>query len=143
MKRVSVALAAMMMAAAALSGCSGGSEYCDTVKEGQKTLNSFGQTRTDKAYQGYSDLLGKIAKVAPEDVKTSWAALADKTDGVLKAQTGAGIKLEDMSDTKKVATLKSADLKKLNDAYTAFNGTTKQRAAVVKNVKQECKLTLK
>ena len=142
MKRVSVALAVMLMAAGTLSGC-GGNAYCDTVKDGQKTLNSFGKTRTDKAYQGYSDVLSKIAKVAPKDIKASWTTLSTKTAGVLKAQSAVGLKLEDMSDTKQVAALKPADLKKLNDAYTAFNGTTKERAAVVKNVKKECELTLK
>ena len=143
MKRVNVALAIIVMAAGTLSGCGGSNKYCDTVKTGQKTLNSFGQTRTDTAYKGYSTLLGKIAKVAPTEIKPSWSTLATKTDGVLKAQNTVGLKLEDMSDTKKVAKLKAADLKMLNDAYTAFNGTTKERAAVVKNVKQECKLTLK
>ena len=143
MKRVSVAVVVMMMAAGTLSGC-GGSEYCDTVKGGEKTLNTFGQSRTDKAYQGYTDLMSKVAKVAPAGVKGDWATLSAKTDGVLKAQSAVGFKLEDMTDTKKVAaTLKADDLKKLNDAYTAFNGTTKERAAVVKNVKQECKITLK
>lgn len=143
MKRVSVALTVMLMAAGTLSGCGGSNEYCDTVKAGQKTLNSFGQTRTDKAYEGYSALLNKIAKVAPKDIKSSWDTLATKTDGVLKAQGAVGLKLEEMTDKKKVAKLKAADLKKLNSAYTAFNGTTKERAAVVKNVKQECKITLK
>jgi hypothetical protein len=133
----------MVMTAGTLSGCAGGKEYCDTVKDGQTTLNKFGKTRSDKAYQGYSNLLGAIAKVAPKDIKPSWTKLADETDGVLEAQKSAGIKLEEMSDTKKVAALKAADLKKLNDAYMGFNGTTKERAAVVKNVKQECKLTLK
>lgn len=143
MKRVSVAMAVMVMAVGTLSGCLGGNEYCDTVESGQKTLNSFGQTRTDKAYQGYADLLRKVAKVAPEEVKKDWTTLAAKTEGVLKAQNGVGLKLEEMSDTKKVKAIKAPDLKKLNDAYEAFNGTTKERAAVVKNVKQECKITLK
>src|SRR5664279_1879603 len=133
MKRVSVAVVAILMAAGTLSACGGGNPYCDTVKGGEKTLNSFGQTRTDKAYQGYTDLLSKIAKVAPAGVKSDWTTLSAKTDGVLTAQTAVGFKLEDMTDTKKVAdTLKAADLKTLNDAYTAFNGTTKERAAIVK-----------
>lgn len=143
MKRASVAVAVMMTAAVSLSACGGGNAYCDTVKSGQKSLNSFGQTRTDKAYQGYSELLRKIAKVAPTTVKSNWTTLSAKTDGVLQAQSSVGLKLENMSDSKKVGALKPADLKKLNDAYTAFNGTTKERAAVVKNVKQECKITLK
>ncbi|MEO6473060.1 MAG: hypothetical protein ABIR57_13800 [Aeromicrobium sp.] len=142
MKRVSVALVVAMMAAGTLSGC-GGSAYCDDIKGGQKTLNSFGQTRTNKAYQGYADLLRKIAKDAPKDVQKDWTKLASRTEGVLAAQKSVGLKLEDMTNTKKVAALKKADLAKLNDAYTSFNGTTKERASVVKNVKQECKITLK
>lgn len=142
MKRVSVAVA-MMVATATLAGCGGGSAYCDTVEDGQKTLNSFGQTRTDKAYKGYADLLKKIAAEAPSGVKKDWTSLSSKTQGVLNAQKAAGLKLEEMNDTAKVKKLKKADLTKLNDAYKDFNGTTKERAAVVKNVKQECKLTLK
>ncbi len=142
MKRVSVALAVAIMAAGTLSAC-GGKPYCDDIKDGQKTLNSFGQTRTNKAYQGYVDLLRKIAKDSPTDVKKDWSTLASRTEGVLAAQKSVGFKLEDMTDTKKVAKLKKADLAKLNAAYTAFNGTTKERASVVKNVKQECKIALK
>ena len=48
-----------------------------------------------------------------------------------------------MTDTAKVKKLSEAQLKQLNTAYEAFNGTTEQRTAVVKNVKQECKITLK
>lgn len=143
MKRVSVALAVMALSVGTLSGCIGGNEYCDTVKEGEKTLNSFGQTRSDKAYQGYADLLRKVARVAPDEVRKDWTTLASKTEGVLKAQQGVGLKLEEMSDVKKVKAIKAPELKQLNDAYEAFNGTTKERAAVVKNVKQECKITLK
>lgn len=143
MKRARVAVAVVMTAAVALSACGGSNAYCDTVKDGQKALNSFGQTRTNSAYQGYSVLLRKIAQVAPAGVKSDWTTLSTRTDGVLKAQTAVGLKLEDMKDTTKVAKLKAADLKQLNDAYTVFNGTTKERAAVVKNVKQECKITLK
>lgn len=143
MKRISVVVAVTVMAVGTLSGCIGGNAYCDTVEEGQKTLNSFGQTRTDKAYKGYADLLRKVAKVAPEDVKKDWTTLAAKTEDVLKAQKSVGLKLEEMTDAKKVKAIKAADLKTLNSAYEGFNGTTKERAAVVKNVKQECKITLK
>ena len=142
MKRVSVALVVSLMAAGTLSGC-GGSAYCGDIKDGQKTLNSFGQKRTNEAYQGYASTLRKIAKDSPQSVRKDWTTLASKTEGVLKAQKTAGLKLEEMSDKRKVAGLKTADLTELNNAYTAFNGTTKERAAVVKNVKQECKVTLK
>jgi len=65
------------------------------------------------------------------------------TDGVLKAHDSVGLKLEEMTDAKKIAEVQADDLTKLNDAYKSFNDTAEERAAVVKNVKQECKITLK
>jgi hypothetical protein len=70
-------------------------------------------------------------------------ALADVTKGVIAAQKAVGLTLEEMTDTAKVKKLSTAQLKQLNTAYQAFNATTTQRNAVVKNVKQECKITLK
>ena len=61
---------------------------------------------------------------------------------MLNAQDKAGIKLEDMADQSKVKKLGTEQLKTLNDAYEAFNKTTPQRRAVVKNVKEECEITL-
>ena len=84
-----------------------------------------------------------IAKKAPGAVKKDWSTLGAETRGVLAAQEAVGLKLEEMKDTKKVAKLSTDQLKKVNDAYLAFNGTTKERTAVVKNVKKECKITLK
>lgn len=143
MRRVSMALIGMVLFMTTLVGCGGGDPYCDTVKKDQKTLNSFGQTRTNAAYKKYSTEFRKVSKVAPKSVKADWAKLADVTDDVLEAQKDVGLKLEDMPDDKKVAKVDSAGLQKLNKAYKAFNATTKERAAVVKNVKQKCKITLK
>lgn len=130
------------LAATVLSGC-GGSAYCDTVKENEKALNSFGQKRSDAAYTSYAKTMREIAKVSPDDVKKDWTALANVTEGVLAAQKDVGLDLKDMTDAAKVKKLDAAGLKKVNAAYEAFNKTTDQRNAVVKNVKQECKVTLK
>jgi hypothetical protein len=143
MKRSAALMVVTIVAATTLSGCGGGNAYCDAVDNGKATLNTFGQKRTDAAYANYAKVFAGVAKVAPTSIRKDWTTLADVTKGVISAQKGVGLALEDMTNTTKVKKLTTAQLKKLNTAYQAFNATTKQRTAVVKNVKQECKITLK
>jgi hypothetical protein len=88
-------------------------------------------------------VLSSIGKDAPAAIKKDWTTLSTVTTGVLDAQKDTGLKLEEMTDKAKVKKLSEAQLKELNAAYKTFNGTTEQRNAVVKNVKQECKINLK
>jgi hypothetical protein len=143
MKRTAAVLITTVVAITTLSGCGGGNPYCDAVKKNQDTLNTFGQKRTDAAYATYAKVFGDVAKEAPASIKKDWTALAKVTDGIIAAQKDAGIKLQDMSDTAKVKKLSQAQLTSINKAYKAFNATTKQRNAVVKNVLQECDIKLK
>ncbi|CAN5419396.1 hypothetical protein BH09ACT10_BH09ACT10_09690 [soil metagenome] len=142
MRRMALALTGALLSSTFLVGCGGSSAYCDTVEASQKTLDSFGQNRTDKAFTGYATTLEKIAADAPADIKADWTKLADVTRAVLTAHKAVGLSLEDMADTKKVDAIDPADLPKLNDAYQKFNNTTKQREEIVKNVKTECDITL-
>ena len=143
MRRTTATLVTTLVAATALSGCGGGSAYCDAVKKDQSSLNSFGKTKTEAAYTKYAAVFSSVAKVSPDAVKKDWTALAKATDDIIAAQKKAGVRLEDMADTTKVKDLSDAQLADLNTAYKAFNGTTTQRRAVVKNVLQECDITLK
>lgn len=143
MTRKAALLIATIVCASVLSGCGGASAYCEAVEKDQKSLNSFGEKRTDAAYADYAKVLEGIAKSAPKTIKKDWTSLADVTKGVIAAQKTVKLKLEEMTDAAKVKKLSEAQLKELNTAYQAFNGTTEQRRAVVKNVKQECKITLK
>ena len=127
---------------ATLTGCAGESAYCTAVKDQEKTLNSLGEKRTNAAYRSYARAFRSVAKVSPESVKQDWTELAEVTASVLNAQDKADIKLEEMTDQDKVAKLGTAQLKSLNNAYEAFNKTTPQREAVVKNVKEECDIEL-
>ncbi|MBK5217612.1 MAG: hypothetical protein JJE02_08515 [Propionibacteriales bacterium] len=142
MRRFAVAVTTVVLSMAVLVAC-GGSDYCDSVEKNQKTLNTFGEKRTNEAYAGYAKVFTSIAVQSPKEVRADWTKLAAVTNGVLKAHDSVGLKLEEMNDAKKLATVQPADLTKLNNAYKAFNDTAKERAAVVKNVKQECKITLK
>ncbi len=143
MSRTAAILVSTIVGATVLSGCGGGNAYCDAVDKDKTSLNTFGEKRTDAAYAGYAKVLDGVSKEAPASIKKDWKALADATRGVIAAQKAVNLKLEEMTDTAKVKNLNEAQLKQLNTAYEAFNGTTAQRTAVVKNVKQECKITLK
>jgi hypothetical protein len=143
MRRTAAVLVTTIVAVTTLSGCGGGSAYCDAVNKDKTSLNTFGEKRTNAAYAGYAKVFSDVAKVAPTAIKKDWTTLADVTQSILDAQNEAGLKLEEMTDTAKVKKLSSAELKKLNTAYQAFNGTTAQRTAVVKNVLQECDIKLK
>lgn len=143
MRRIAAAVAGSIVVAVTLAGCGGASDYCKAVEKDQESLNTFGKTRTDAAYAKYATVFEGIAKVAPSTIKDDWTTLAEVTRTVLATQKDVGLALEDMADTEKVKKIDQDDLTKLNEAYTAFNKTTAQRTAVVKNVKQECKITLK
>lgn len=143
MTRTAALLISTIACATVLSGCGGESAYCKAVDKDKSSLNTFGQKRTDAAYAGYAKVFDGVAKVAPKAIQKDWTALADVTKGVIAVQKKVGVSLEEMSDTAKVKKLTEDQLKQLNTAYEAFNGTTAQRTAVVKNVKQECKITLK
>ncbi len=143
MRRTAALVVSTIACATVLAGCGGESAYCTAVDKDKSSLNTFGEKRTDAAYAGYAKVFDGVAKVAPASIKKDWTTLADVTKGVIAAQKGVKLKLEEMTDTAKVKKLDQAQLKKLNTAYEAFNATTEQRTAVVKNVKQECKITLK
>jgi hypothetical protein len=125
-----------------LAACAGEDPYCTAVKDQESTLDSLGEKRTTAAYQSYARAFRSVAKVSPATVKKDWTELAEVTASVLNAQDKAGIKLEEMTDQAKVKKLDTEQLKTLNNAYEAFNKTTPQRRAVVKNVKEECEITL-
>lgn len=141
MKRPAAFAATVVMVAVSLAGC-GGSTYCDAVEGDRDALNAFGKTRTNEAYADYVTTFGSIAKVAPESVSDDWKMLADVTQEVITTQDEAGVALEDMTDTDKVAELSQAQLAELNEVYEKFNGTADQREAVVENVRTECDIEL-
>ena len=144
MKTTAAVLVTAIVGITTLSGCGGGGDpYCDAVEKNKSTLNTFGETRTNAAYTKYAKVFGDVGKKAPSSIKKDWTTLSTVTTGILAAQKKAGVKLEDMTDTAKVKKLSAAELKELNTAYKTFNETVDQRNAVVKNVKQECKINLK
>ena len=139
--RVAAVVAGAAFVLATLTGC-GQSPYCKAVEDNQVALNSLGEKRTNNAYLSYARAFRAVANVAPPSVRKDWTKLADVTSDVVKAQRQAGISLEDMLVEDKLTKVPPDKLKLLNDAYEAFNDTTDERNAVVKNVKDECEITL-
>jgi hypothetical protein len=142
MMRAVTGVVTAFVALTLLTACAGEDPYCIAVKDQKSTLNSLGEKRTTAAYQSYARAFRSVAKVSPPAVKKDWTELAEVTASVLNAQDKVGIKLEDMTDESEVRKLGTEQLKTLNNAYEAFNKTTPQRRAVVKNVKEECEITL-
>ena len=142
MMRAVTGVITTVVAVTTLTACSGEDPYCAAVKKQESTLNSLGEKRTNDAYRSYARAFRSVAKVSPPAVKKDWTELAEVTASVLNAQDKAGIKLEEMTDQAKVKKLDTEQLRTLNNAYEAFNKTTPQRRAVVKNVKEECEITL-
>ncbi|HJR89603.1 MAG TPA: hypothetical protein VJ782_05530 [Aeromicrobium sp.] len=139
--RAAAGLAGGAILLATLAGC-GESEYCKAVEENQVALNSLGEKRTNAAYLSYARAFRTVAKVAPPTIRKDWIKLADVTSNVVTAQRKAGISLEDMLVEDKITKVPPDKLELLNDAYEAFNNTQDERKAVVKNVKDECEITL-
>jgi hypothetical protein len=134
-----VTAAALLLAT--LTGC-GQSEYCKAVEDHRVALDSLGEKRTNAAYLSYARAFRAVANVAPPTIRKDWAKLADVTSDVVKAQRQAGISLEDMLVEEKLTQVPPDKLELLNDAYEAFNDTPDERKAVVKNVEDECGITL-
>lgn len=142
MRRFAAAVTTVVMVLTLVSAC-GGTDYCDAVKNNEKTLNTFGSLRTNAGYERYAKVFGTIGDLAPKEVTADWKKLSKVSKNILKAQNDVGLKLEEMDDAQKTKKLDQEQRNELNDAYKGFNDTAKERAAVVKNVKQECKITLK
>ena len=141
MPRAASAAATVAILVATLAGC-GQSEYCKAVEDNQVALNSLGEKRTNAAYLSYARAFRAVANVAPQTVRKDWTKLADVTNDVVKAQRQAGISLEDMLVEDKLVKVPPEKLELLNSAYEAFNNTAAERQAVVKNVKDQCEITL-
>lgn len=134
-----VTVAALLLAT--LTGC-GQSEYCKAVEDHRVALDSLGEKRTNAAYLSYARAFRAVANVAPPTIRKDWAKLADVTSDVVNAQRQAGISLEDMLVEEKLTEVPPDKLELLNEAYEAFNDTPDERKAVVKNVEDECGITL-
>lgn len=141
-KRWASAVGAAALASVMLTGCMGGSPYCDAVSEHETTLNSFGAERSDEAYAQYAKAAQEIAASAPERIKPDWTTIAEVTEGVITAQESTGVSLEQMGDSATVAQLSQQQREELNKAYQAFNDTVEQRKAVVADIDEHCDVTL-
>lgn len=144
MRRPLAIAVAIVLTGSLLSAC-GTSDYCKSVEANVESLNGFGATRTNAAYENYAKTVAALARLAPDKVSKDYSVLAEQTRGVVAAHEKVGMSLEALAaDPNKVKDLSSAQRELLNTAYKAFNDATAERgAAIVTNVKQECGITLK
>lgn len=143
MRRLAGPAALALTASVLLGACSSPSAYCQLVEDDQKALDSFGEQRTTKAFTADAKRFRQIADLAPAAVADDWTRLAEVTERVLAAHEKSGLTLEDAQDPAVLAETDNDDLDRVNKAYVKFNATSKERAAVVKNVSDECDIDLK
>lgn len=125
------------------AGCSSPTPYCQKVEDDQKALDAFGKERTTAAFTADAKRFRELAELAPASVADDWTALAEATERVLFAHRKTRLPLEDAEDPAALAELDDEQVDRINVAYEKFNATSKQRAAVVKNVASECDISLR
>lgn len=140
MRAVAINVAGAAILLSTLTGC-GQSEYCKAVDANKVAINSLGEKKSNDAFLSYARAFRTVAKVAPASVRKDWTKMADVTQAVVTAQVQAGVSLEQTSG-ETLAKVPLEKREKLNAAYEAFNDTANERKAVVKNVKDECEITL-
>jgi hypothetical protein len=143
MNRAATGVLTGAVAIALLAGCGGDDAYCAAVKENRSALDGFGTKDTQADFTTETKAVQNIATTAPDGIKDDWAAVGAAMERVTKAQKAADITLEDMADADALGEVGEKDLAAINKAYDVFNKTTKQRAAVVKDVRTTCEITLK
>lgn len=133
------------LSASGLAACSGSSDYCVAAEKHESALRDFGGTRSNAAFEGYLVTARAMEKSAPDEIVSSWKPVRTSIARVLKAQKSSNplLALEDMDDPAKVNGLGTAEMGKLNDAYTAFNKTADAREAIVTNLATACDLDLR
>jgi hypothetical protein len=144
--RVNKTASVLVMAISAVSvlaGCAGEDPYCAAVKQHRSALESFGGDKTSADFTREAKAIRQVASTAPDGSKDDWAAVGAAMDRVLKVHKKAGVTLQDMRDVEKVAAAEQDDLDAIREALEAFNGTADRRAAMVKDVKDVCDITLK
>ena len=142
MNRTAAALVTALVATSVLSACGGDSPYCSAVKDNQPALDSFGKKTTDATFAKQANAVRTIAATDPDKVAKDWRAIDKAMRGVLAAQRRTKLSFADLADPDKRAAADADDITTVNKAYSAFNDTSRQRLAVVRDVASTCKVTL-
>lgn len=147
MKRLTTLLAATVLGASLLTGCSGGTDaYCDTLKDAQKDFDDF-ETQDFSNFDEFTDRVEKLADEAPDEVKDDWKVLEKAFKGFVDALDEAGLKPEDLEGLSKGDIPEGVDLEALQGALESvqdLGGADFEKAtkAIEKHAKDECNIEL-
>jgi hypothetical protein len=146
-KRLTSVLAATVLGASLLTGCSGGTDdYCDTLKSTQDDFEDF-EAADFSNFDEFTDRVEELADDAPDEIKDDWKVLADAFKGFVEALDKAGLKPEDLEGLASGELPEGVDMEALTEAMTeaqALGGEEFEKAtdAIEKHAKDECDIDL-
>jgi hypothetical protein len=147
-KRISSMLAATVIGASLLTGCSGGGtdEYCDTLEETQNNFEDF-EAADFSNFDEFTDRVEELADDAPDEVKDDWKVLADAFKAFVDALDKAGLEPADLEGLASGEIPEGVDMEALTEAMTeaqALGGEEFEQATenIEKHAKDECNIDL-
>jgi len=143
MRKIVQLLVTGVVAVSVLAGCGGDDPYCAAVKEQKTALDSFGTKKTDKGLKAEAEAVRLIATEAPDTSKKNWSTVGAALDDVLAALKSGDTTLQAMADPETIRAMPQDDVDRIRKAYSVFNETSVQRAALVEDVASTCDITLK
>ena len=147
MKRISSMLAATVIGASLLTGCSGGTDaYCDTLEDTQKDFEDF-EAADFSNFDEFTDRVEELADDAPDEVKDDWKVLADAFKAFVDALDKAGLEPADLEGLASGEIPEGVDMEALTEAMTeaqALGGEEFEKATenIEKHAKDECNIDL-
>ena len=148
MKRMTTMLAATVLGASLLTGCSGdGTDaYCDTLKSTQKDFDDF-EAADFSNFDEFTDRVEELADDAPDEVKDDWKVLADAFNGFVDALDDAGLEPADLEGLSNGEMPEGVDMEQLQEAMSKaqdLGGKDFEKAtdAIEKHAKDECNIDL-
>lgn len=147
MKRLTSILAATVLGASLLTGCSGGSDaYCDTLKDAQKDFEDF-EAADFSNFDDFTDRISQLADEAPDEVKDDWEVFEKAFQDFVDALDEVGLEPSDMEALANGEIPDDIDPEALSgvmEEAQAIGGEEFEKAseAIEKHAKDECNVEL-
>ena len=132
--------AALVLAAALLTGCGGGDDYCDAVKDHQADLTDVTASGEPGALLQALPIFRDLEEQAPDDIRDDWEAFLDPLEELDDALDDAGIDPATYDGKQLPGDLSAEEKKRIEDAAAGILAPTVVQAfdSVQQQAKDVC-----